>query len=263
MSKVQTQLQRTRSFWKIKLSVRELYAGNYDSLTIQFRDNNGNILEVLQTSSGSILEDRVTIDKKISEIEIDILHKDNLRQIEGVLAYFKQGNIIHCETTSTLIPAIPVMSKNIFEIKTSNIKGISKWKVEIKVKDDIILSIVTAGPSPTLMVFGDSSQTLSHTDVIYSVYPTIDTIIIPKELIWYKYNDYVTTELGCYELIRPDCHKIENLYYKIPSSELVDVSRLPKPVKQELSNFRTPVGGAFNPEEWSIGNLGLPVRSDK
>lgn len=255
---------------RIFLDISCSYVGDYNELTVYFRDNNQKQLDILSTSSGSVLDDRILIHQKPLSISVDIKCPNKSQRVECILTYFQNDEIVHCETSVASIPRSP--RKNNKPIAPRQLRmddtslsvddlvkkqGLTKWRIELTIDEDVVLSILSSSNLPTLMSFGEISTNLMHTDIIYTAYTDTKTIIIPKEIIYMNYDKYRTTQLGCCELVSISSQNFSNLYYKIPVSNVIEGNGLSKR-DCKLSDFQYPTGGIFDPRSWQIGQFGLP-----
>ncbi len=136
----------------------------------------------------------------------------------------------------------------------------SKWEVQISCPDDILLSIKSHGERKILASFGEASKDVLGSDYVFTLFPKINLIKLPKEVFWDKYDQYAPSALlGVFELTRPGFIASKNVYFKIPISNSMSLSSFTRKRTPKIGEFRTPTGQPFD-DSWHIGNIGLPVQ---
>jgi hypothetical protein len=234
----------------------------YSSIEIMFRRNN-DIIPIIDSSAGYILGHRVIVNQKIKVIAINI-YNDSCDDISCVVEYLNQGQMIHYDYSiiklNTRDNLNPEIRSDKIPIGYSSLKLPSK--IKIRVFDDIVLNLLC--PSDSFVAsFGDMSNAITKTDIIFYVYKNAKTVTIPKEVVWINYNNYIGSELRCCELVRSVSHSV-NILHKVEISDIISLSDIPSKKPVNLTDFRTPTKQMFDWDEWKLSDLSLlPVYKAK
>lgn len=258
------------------LCVKAVIDKDSDYVTIQVLQDD-KVLEIYSTSHGSISDEHIKIGQptKCGDISLTVECPD--RESECLISYFKQDELISSESLPILIPKTKAIARedvNAVTIATASStfdnrleefhkelnRLSSKWKVSLTCPDDIVLNITTCGDKRVIVTFGEESREVLSSDYIFTLFPGITPINLPKEVFWNKYDQYkANANLGLYELVSPDFIASNNMYFKIPISNLMRISSFTRKSVHGIVEFQMPTGCAFD-TGWIIGNLGLPIR---
>lgn len=230
----------------------------YESIEISIKKNDVPI-PVVSSSEGYILGHRVIVDKKIKFV-ILYISNDICDNASCIIEYLNYGQMVHYDYDT-----IYLYNKNDYnpEIRTdkisiNSISLRSSNKVKIHILEDIIIRNMY--PSDSFVAsFGDMSDSISKADIIFNIYKNTENIIIPKEIIWINYNNYVGSKLRCCELIKSTSHSVKILH-KVEISDAINLSDIPSKKLSKLSDFKTPTKQMFKTDEWELSDLSsLPI----
>jgi hypothetical protein len=239
--------------------------------TIEFWDG-PTPLEIISTTYGIILGHKVILDE-YKRSDVCIQYTD--RPIECRIAYLDGDDLVKSKT-------LQIELENIAEIKHSNqnvdsLKGDGKsfetqmrqipeilakhsssWYLKLELEENIVVRVLRHGNTPLVGCFGQNTYEVSVTDFIFTLYPEINSFVIPIELVFKNHMKLKKHErLFISELIRVDFHRIPNILYKHVISNGVDVSNVKHQEKHLLSHFTGPTGQPLG-FKWVVIN-NLPV----
>ncbi len=228
-------------------------------------------LNVISTSSGIIRDNAVEITNPPEFIQL-YLELGSEDKGECLLAFYNGNTLYKSESllfSIDLNACVSPIKSDIQVIKTVGLdfksrmlqfvdtlgrRPNSRWKVNITVQDDIVLQINNRSQHTCFASVGEMSDKILSSDIVFTLYPKIHKLIIPKELIWKKFGSYGSNNIYCFELVKPDFHSINNVLYKSKISNSLSISDVPKKVPQILSNFHDPFGQGFT-DEWRISRV--------
>ena len=245
--------------------------------SFQFLDKDKNNLRIVSTSSGFIGEDVVRVTGTSDFIEIFMDHPNEIQQCECLISFLNGNNLINSESLYFTPITGKGMSPSLSDIQTIKSRGInfddrmkqmkdrleyqlsSKWRIQLRVQDDIILRINSKANKRALACLGESSVNLISSDFVFFLYPTINKMVIPREVIWKNHGKYTSDTLCCFELVKADFHRSENSLYKSKISNSIHVYDISKDEKVKIDDFRQPTGAMLD-DNWSISNQSsLPI----
>lgn len=253
------------------LIVIELELINHNKYcTVSFLDNQ----DIIETSKGFIRDNCVYL-HKIGHTSVRIIKQVDTSPICCILNFFDDKKLLYSENYNIdlgnidtikhngafimKIPTITNMYQDKADYLNNNLSKIkSSWKCSISIEDDIKLIISSVGSQKIQVSIGEESSHLSPSDYVFSLLPENSKINIPKEIIWNKYDLYKNNTLRIFELMRPDFIANNNILYKIPISNSIDISNVPKKVSVSTVH-KDMLSNQFN-SNWHIGKLGLPVQ---
>lgn len=230
-------------------------------------------IEIAGSTVGHISDNKVLL-KKVQIAEVLIPY--NNKPIECRMSYIDDNNLVASKTEIFVLeqrPSVQTAEKEnpvisfggtSFENRMSNIQNVignnkSKWQLKLSVSDHVVVQVLRYGAKPITVCFGEPGHELSFPDFIFTVYPQNYTFVIPVELINKNRKMYGSDRLSVFELIKPDFHKIPDIYYKRIISNSIDIGSNKQKVR-ELSYFSSPVGEPLT-GGWIIKN-NLPVKND-
>lgn len=270
MSKIDlTILKPSNDPWQLVFTLSKDFYRRYDRCTVEVRHRN-TPLDILSTTEGSIRGYKIYVDNRVSTMLYCTAYDTSVTDIETILVFYYQDNIVHQEIISSKIeyvdPAnisrIREIILDMHEMNISNIDELCKKEVasfQVKLQASPSIGIDTTEANDVYMVFGDTSSIINSADLIFSVESNISRISIPSEIIWMNHKNYSGNTLGCCELV-----KLSNLnvYYKIPASNTIRISDCVGKNETILSHFRTPIKTKFG-SGWGINeNSHLPCRTE-
>lgn len=271
MSTIQTEIIRLHDRLCVK-AVISIDLVRSEVYTIQFI-HEGQVLDIFYTSDGSIYADKIHLKQKKSIIESVFEYKSGSN--ECIISCFTDQNLINHESLLFELENLPPIKETpieIAKIQTSNadfsdrLSSVASkladktWRLIIEVANNIHVRVLKPGGSNAYLAFGESGV-ITQNDFIFPIYLGTSKVIIPKEIVWGRYNQYsINARLGCFLIAQTDFHKIKHLYHKVPVSNALPLSEFPKlDTDRKLENFRTPLGDYFDLHSWEIKNQ-LPVR---
>ena len=238
--------------------------------TISFVDN----LNIIETSKGFISENSVYLHKP-GTTSLQIVKLINDRPIDCIVSFFN-GTTLISSTSYTInlelikeikhnqplvmeIPTITNKYQDKTEYLNTNLPKIkSSWKCHLTVQDDVVIDIVSSGNSKIQVAIGENTEQLCSSDYVFSLLPGLPFINVPKEIMWSKYSLYTQNSIKLFELMRPDFISNQNILYKIPISNSIDINQIPK--KNHTFSECTDIMDNQLSDNWSAGKLGLPVQ---
>lgn len=233
----------------IHADLRLDYTGKYDLATIEFPSD---LTEIVSTSSGVISENTISLKHKKLLIQITLKPVDVISVVEIIITYLLNSNVVHYENITLPLNTITPISHQNNNIRSLNLRcddrdleakmglSVSPWKMHLVLAGDINIRITSRGKEKTYIAFGEKTIQPCHTDIIFSVWPNSNSLVIPKEAIWKNLNLYKSNYLSCYEIIRLD-HSIKDLYHKLRISNDISASDIDRKVDQ-LHNIVDPMG---------------------
>lgn len=246
-------------------------------ISIQFK--NSDQIEIVSTSSGSILGNEVKIASVPEYVQIFITGS-NSKDYECLISYLNGTSLIHSESvtftmdkTATISPSPTEIASikgdgNNWNIREKHFKEVvqgrrqsSLWQVFLSCTNDIIVTVKTRSNKRCFMTFGAESDIVLHSDFLFPVDPDVKKIVIPAEAFWINYGKYNLkySQVACFELIKPDFISIGNVFYKRKISNWLNVEDIPKIKSSTIGSFKTPTGNSLG-DEWFISTeSGLPI----
>jgi len=234
-----------------------------DKVSIIFKSNK-NIIPIVSTSHGLITSENNIDIKGVCEYLQVFIHSPESPDCECIVSFFNQG-LIHSEsiqfkidnlgiitTVSTDFEIIKSSGKS-FKAKMSNFQkniSSSKWNVFLSIEEDIVVNIRSPYKRHKLLSISDDEKEITVNDLIFKVNYNTKKIFIPKEWI-IKMN---LQNISCYEIIKPDFIKLDNMYSKRQVSNTIDVSGVEV---SETYTILTPTNSLFD-DSWNTNELGLP-----
>ncbi len=279
MSKIDTEILRSRDERLLKVGAQVDYRGSFDRFSLELTSASGN-LPIVSTSAGSIIENKVfSSQKNFVQIFADLIDVDEL---DCLISYFRGQELIHFETLPIVLKNTGVIQKdtvvleNISSIdagyieKTEHINKTyalfkTSWRAFVSVDNEILIRFTKRGSDKTYVSFGEITPNLLASDLIFSVDHNTSEVIIPKEMAWSKYNKYsLDTDLGCCLIVTADFHSLTNKYYKVKISNGIGLSDLPRRgSERKLSEFTNPFGQPLK-KNWRVDEMSrLPVYVEK
>lgn len=263
MSKLDlTILKPNNAPWQLMFTLSNDFFRRYDRFTIEVRHGN-EPLDIYSTTAGSIKRYKIYLNERASTISYCTAYNTGVRNLETIIAFYYQNDIIHQEIISstidyvdtTSVPKIRAISLDVTELDVLKIDKICKnevagFQVKLEVSSDIRVDV--SNVDDVYLVFGDTaSSVISCSDLIFSVEAGTSYVNIPKEIVWMNYKNYNVDLLGCHELVKLDC--LDYIYHKILASNTIHISDCIKKRTMNLSHFRTPTGSKFS-DKWEINN---------
>lgn len=273
MSSINVQSYRSEDESLLRCTIKIDYQGKYDTCSIELIND----MVLLFTSDGSITENKLILAKPKSIIHIICKPQVNMQHATFIVSYFNDNQLAHSEHISASFDGVGAISNKqnirVREIKLSggfkpnNMANylptiVSPWKVNLTLQSDIVARITSSGLKCTYMAFGEHSAEVSCHDLLFLVDTNMKKIIVPIEIVWKFYANYTTDALlSFYEIVKPDCCSIDNLYYKIKVSNAIKLSDISKHDDLSLGNFVDPLGEQFN-QSWMLHpDSMLPVKN--
>jgi len=244
MSSIQPILYRSNDHRMLRVNLVLGFDKPYDFATISFKCGNSKV-EINTTSSGSIdQEGNVRITEKKCEMYLDYCENSDI--LECLVGYYIQNDLIYYETLTASFDNTKKIDRTHISIPTVGTtpgsysdrladflalidRRKSLWEIRISCPDDVFVEIVKKGTDPTMVSFGEVSKDLRISDYIFKIDATIQHINIPKDLVRQYYPSYAAgTNLGIFELVRPDFLGVPNVYYKVLISNTLSLSSFTK-----------------------------------
>lgn len=239
MSKLQTEIVNGKTpVLQIKLLLEGQFADEYHiTFTID-----GVPINILSTSSG-VLKLNSIITQNKTPITILLQIPNSSGPAECYIAYMQNGTLTNFERLTFSVDlnqySVPVSSftpkssgfnfRHQFTQFKENLKRVrSPWKFTLKSnEDEIVISIKTTNleNERVYVCFGEESDEVLASDLIFWVENDVKNILLPKEIIQNRVRSYSTgARLGCFVLTKCDCHRIDNVYYKTPASNFLGLN---------------------------------------
>jgi len=254
---------------KIKIDFSKI---SYDKCIIEFVSQGRNIT-VVSTSVGSINKNSVIITKITDMANVFVSAPDYSG--ECLISFLSGGQLINSESIPFVVDrggVAPLFTNEIDIIKSSGSnfnqrmkhffdminRRNSKWRINISVQDDIMLSVKTTSRDTVFVAIGEIGHEMTNSDLIFTLYPNISRIIIPSEIIVSRYNMYKSKDLCCSELVKPDFCAIDNIFYKSKISNTVNIRKLDLHKHHDIDYYKMPTGTKFE-SGWHLSSLNLPV----
>ena len=99
--------------------------------------------------------------------------------------------------------------------KLKNIPPSKDWKFRISVERDIRLTVERSGDKSSMFCFGKSEHGLLASDLIFSVDADIQTLYIPRQILWKLHASTKQNDEFCVsEIVKVEFHEASNTYYK-------------------------------------------------
>jgi hypothetical protein len=134
----------------------------------------------------------------------------------------------------------------------SKLQGKSEWKVELSLKEDILVSFISFGNNNGTFVFGESSDSPIASDYFFQANSYFKQFILPIEIFSKNKDLYTKESLGIFELVKPDFVQFPNYYKKRLVSNLLDFAKLAKNISPKLK-ITSPTGEYFDPKRNNNG----------
>ncbi len=276
MTRIETRLYRINDLRLIKVRLTFDFSGYYDKCCISFKEGNTK-LEVISTTEGAIQHGSVCINTKRSEVQMEIEHIHNLESFDCLISYLQGDHLMTSEVLTTGIEKTASISSAPTKIATAKtrigtykerLRGLksmlakrsSSWRLHVNAQEDVIANVKTHGGTKIFVTFGDMHYEVRASDLIFTIEPKKQKILVPKEVYWKNYRGYLSEYLGFCELVKVDFHAADNVFYKCPISNSISSSDLPRKEDAHLENYRLPTGAYFDAKFWSIDeDSNLPV----
>ena len=229
-------------------------------------------LSILHSSDGSIYEDKVHLTQTKAIIEMILEYQPGL--IECIISYLNSQNLLAHEALQFEVDKLQQIASSTIAIERTQsvnddfmarmgamfLSSDKTWRFVVAIQNNIHIQVLKSGGQRSFLAFGENNPQITCIDFIFPVDVGTTTIIIPKELVWGRYNLYsINARLGCYLLAQADFHNIQHLYHKIPVSNTLPLSDLSKMNGiKTLAEFKTPVGLDFDAANWEVRNQ-LPI----
>ncbi len=277
MSSIKTETIRSNDKLVLKVSLALSYQGDYEHITVEFRGEN-ELNHIITTSQGYIVNDRIHLRIHEKQIEASIYYPDSM--FDCLISYLTGEELVHyeklsCEPepreriTPTLEEIQSIEAANspfdmrMFMFKQSLKNRKTLWRLKLEIINDLVISVVQEGNKKVNIVLGDDLAQISSYDYIFPIYPGTKRVVIPKEICWKRYHQYpVDALLCCCEIVKANFHSIKHLYYKMPVSNKIVGSSIPKMKQPQLEKFKSPTGSPLGPTGWAI-EIGMPIYTGK
>lgn len=201
----------------------------YDTVHLSFYCG-GKQLAIIKTSAGHIVDNSISSIPQSLNVIMEYSSLDPI--IECIAIGINQGkevfqDILSCSFDNSLginyKPTKPrvIQTMNLnydarmnefFQYMT---EPQSKWKVHLHLDNVIKLQVQDFEDKEIIACVGDPSVNVQCTDLIFKLYPTIKEMFIPLNAIQNIKN------VGVFELVSPDFVETNDLFYKIPISNIV------------------------------------------
>ncbi len=274
MNKVQNKPIRVDDLLRTKVSLSLEYPDEFHRVTVEFR-HDGGLSFILWTSEGSIYKNKIILTSKKPSLECVIEHVE--QETDCIIALFdERGDLADHESLPLSVEDPEDEDQDIQVIKSTNAgfkyrlehfirktssQKQSTWTIVLEASNSNISGrIIRSGEKKIFVAFGQPSDNLAASDYIFPIDKDTGRFVIPKEIIWKNYESYVPNlKLACFEIVKADFHKIDNLFYKMQISNSISLSDLPKKRQQaQLHHFSTPTGLPFDADLWEMKES-LPV----
>lgn len=243
MSSITANVYRSDDSRIIRVSLELDYAkGDHSLISFKCGENK---IAVISTSKGNIdSEGNVKTDARSIEMHLEYANSSN--KLECLVGYYDERDLKYYETlTSTFdnsigivetpvsvpsLKTIPASYKARFQDFFAALdRRVSSWQVEMSYPEDVVLQIVKSGKDPMTVCFGEQSREVLSSDYIFQLDPEVNKVSLPREIVKNRYHKYSSNcSLGLFELIKPDFLGVQNVFYKSPISNLLNISEFRK-----------------------------------
>ncbi len=239
----------------------------YDSLHLEFFDGSKNI-EIISTTHGFIQGRELIIFTKSNRFTVVLDHFVDTETVKCIM-HVRTNGIVNIEEHIIRVPSLKAVKPRKTEVRevqtgllwptssqeiSDGLKafGKSDWKLKLSNSENVVVELVNPGRRNINVAFGDCCSVLSQSDFVFSMCNNDSTVTIPKEIVWLNHKYYKGQELMCCEVVSVDCHPLSNIFYKVPISNRLLLSDLPKKTCLKLRDFTTPTGVSFNHKHWVV-----------
>ena len=249
---INSKLIKNLGEWKIRSNI---VFDNIESdrITLEFYADD-DIMEIFSTSSGYIQNNKINV-YKVKTINIDTEYKRNISKFECIISYYDRFGVRQDNLTLN----IPRINGLHFTPSVRNVAPVrnqeSEWKIKLSVQEDIIAFVEKSKDAAIFVSFGEISDNPLSSDIDFVLTPVSEKFVIPKEVIWSR--NYEKIMLGCFELV--EHYGMKDVFHKVLISNILNAPDLPKKSLPDLSDFKQPMGNAFDKKLWRINEeSGLP-----
>ncbi len=242
MSSIKTKLFRSEDHQMLQVKLDINSTQKYEYAMVSFKCG-GESIDILSTSLGSINQDgELKLFGISTEIYVEYCETDN--ELECLVGYYIKNKLKYYETltsqfdntkrienTQVSVPLLRTIPGSYQERLDDFLDALqrrkSSWKIEVSCPDDILIKVKKSGKNPIMVAWGEDSANLMVSDLIFKVYPDLETINIPKDLTRKNYEQYSEkAKLGIFEIIEPDFVGIKNVFFKSLISNTLSLSGL-------------------------------------
>lgn len=251
MNKTTLNIFRSNDQWHAVVKIQNNYRQPYDIMCVEFRRNT-EPLPIIKTTSGSTSDNKLWIRSKCKTVEVEIL-AENFQSCECIMSYLRFDELVHYEGTELSLFGIKkIYSTDIKCGVTDNVSLYSSpWQLNLAVKNDIIASVIKRGKQTQFFCLGEIGTTLLAADFLFSLSPSDESILIPKEVLWKRHDLFTTHELGVSELIKVNSVPFTNVHGKSLISNRIRLDEIPQRTPRLLSDFTSPLGERLE-QGWEI-----------